>query len=104
MFFPRLSKRTIGVRMKWKVALSAFLAIIVFLAGIPLVPGTDDFGRKAHASMNLRINPSEISTDRGETADIIFSFNASEFGEDEREIVISLCTAPAGAACRSSAT
>jgi len=82
--------------MKWKALLSAFLALIVFLSGVPLVPGTDSSGGKAHASMNLRIVPSEISTDRGETADIIFSFNASEFGEDEREIVISLCTAPAG--------
>jgi len=94
MFFPRFRRRSGGNRTK--AVLSTFIALIVFVTSVPFVPGADFLAGKAHASMNMRIVPSEISTDNGETADIIFSFNASEFGQNEREIKISLCTVKPG--------
>ncbi|WP_159065800.1 RHS repeat-associated core domain-containing protein [Gorillibacterium timonense] len=81
-------------RKKKRAAVCAFLAfVVIFTTTWSLPVGLwPSFTEKAYASTNMRIEPSEINTDKQEKAKIIFSFNADDNGQAKHEVKINLCT------------
>ena len=92
-----------AVRRKRKASINRIVSLtLVFLllvTSVPLFPGVDLFTSTALASTNVRVVPSEINTDKGETTDIRFSFNAADSGQASHPTNINVCTPqPNGAA------
>ncbi|MBY9077096.1 hypothetical protein KIH86_04025 [Paenibacillus sp. HN-1] len=75
-----------------KANICLMLAVMLLVSYIPVFPGANLFVSPTYAATNMRIEPSEINPEAGETAKIIFSFNAADDGQTEHEVKINLCT------------
>ncbi|GAA0136291.1 hypothetical protein YSY43_31320 [Paenibacillus sp. YSY-4.3] len=80
-------------RLRGKAAravVSCLLVMVLLVTSMPVFPGME--ARKAQASTNLRIEPSEINIDKGEKTVISFSFSAADNGQTQHATKINLST------------
>ncbi|WP_245864319.1 DUF6531 domain-containing protein [Paenibacillus donghaensis] len=74
-----------------KAYFNLMLALLLVITYIPVLPGLDKWTSSAYAATNMRIEPSELNPESGNTVKIIFSFNAADDGQENHKTNISLC-------------